>query len=151
MVDGLALAETTPGPLIMVLQFVGFMAGWNAPGGLTPVASAVTGALVATYATFLPCFLFIFMGAPYVEVLRHNQLVKRALGGITASVVGVVLNLGVVFGIAVVWPGGVAGGADLFAALTVAAAFGVLVSLKLDVVWIVLAGGLAGLARGALG
>ena len=150
MVDGLALAETTPGPLIMVLQFVGFMAGWNDPGGLTPVESAVTGALVATYATFLPCFLFIFVGAPYVEVLRHNLLVKRTLGGITASVVGVVLNLGVVFATAVVWPGGLAGGVDLFAALTGAAAFGVLVSLKLDVVWIVLAGGLVGLARGAL-
>ena len=75
-VDGLALAETTPGPLIMVLQFVGFMAGWNhPPAGWSPAASGVVGALVTTYATFLPCFVFIFVGAPYIEVIRG----KRAL------------------------------------------------------------------------
>src|SRR6185503_15725003 len=69
-IDGLALAETTPGPLIMVLQFVGYMAAWNHPEGMTQAGSALTGALVTTYATFLPCFLFIFLGAPYIELLR---------------------------------------------------------------------------------
>jgi len=147
MVDGLALAETTPGPLIMVLQFVGFMAGWNHPQGMIPAQSAVTGALVTTYATFLPCFLFIFLGAPYVEVLRNNRHLTRALRGITASVVGVILNLGVVFALAVIWPGGLAAGADWFAALTGIAAFCVLIFLKADVVWVVLGGGVIGLAR----
>jgi chromate transporter len=150
MVDGLALAETTPGPLIMVLQFVGFMASWNHPEGMSPAASAVTGALVATYATFLPSFLFIFVGAPYVEALRNNQRIWRTLRGITASVVGVVLNLGVVFATAVIWPSGFSGGTDGFAAIIVVAAFCVLTFLKLDVLWVVLAGGLAGLARGFL-
>ncbi len=82
-VDGLALAETTPGPLIMVLQFVGFMAGWNNPEGMSPTASAVTGALVTTYVTFLPCFLFIFLGAPYIEILRGNKNLTGALSGVS--------------------------------------------------------------------
>ncbi len=150
MVDGLALAETTPGPLIMVLQFVGFVAAWNHPEGLPPAQSAAMGALVTTYATFLPCFLFIFLGAPYVEILRRNRPLNRALSGITASVVGVVLNLGVVFATAVIWPRGLAGSADGFAALTGIAALCVLIFVKADVVWVVLAGGLLGLARALL-
>ena len=96
-VDGLALAETTPGPLIMVLQFVGFMAGWNHPQGMVPLTSAVLGALVTTYTTFLPCFLFIFLGGPYIEYLRGNRNLTGALSGITAAVVGVILNLALVF------------------------------------------------------
>lgn len=103
-VDGLALAETTPGPLIMVLQFIGFMAGWNNPQGMSQTASAVTGALVTTYVTFLPCFLFIFLGAPYIEILRGNKSLTGALSGVTAAVVGVVLNLALVFGAAVTGP-----------------------------------------------
>jgi len=87
-IDGLALAETIPGPLIMVLQFVGFMAGWNNPQGMSAALSGLTGALVTTYVTFLPCFLFIFLGAPYVEVLRGNKSLTGALAGITASVEG---------------------------------------------------------------
>lgn len=150
MVDGLALAETTPGPLIMVLQFVGFMAGWNHPEGMTPAHSAVTGAMVTTYATFLPCFLFIFLGAPYVEVLRRNRHLSRALSGITASVVGVVLNLGVVLAATVIWRSGSAGGADWFAALMSVAAFCVLFFSRTDVVWVVLAGGALGLVRAFL-
>ena len=116
-IDGLALAETTPGPLIMVLQFIGFMAGWNNPQGLTPAMSGVIGALVTTYTTFLPCFLFIFLGAPYIEVLRGNKSLTGALTGITASVVGVILNLALVFGAAVIWPQGLQGGTNWFAAL----------------------------------
>jgi chromate transporter len=145
-VDGLALAETTPGPLIMVLQFVGFMAAWNNPEGLGRPVSAVVGGLVTTYATFLPCFIFIFLGAPYIEVLRGNKNLTGALTGITAAVVGVVLNLALVFGAAVIWPRGLAGGADFFALAMSAAAFIALYKLKADVLWVVLAGGAVGLA-----
>ncbi len=145
-VDGLALAETTPGPLIMVLQFVGFMAGWNHPEGLSPTLSAITGALVTTYTTFLPCFIFIFLGAPYIEVLRGNKRLTGALTGVTAAVVGVVLNLALVFGAAVIWPAGLSGGTNWLALAMSAAAFVALYKLKLDVLWVVLAGGLFGLA-----
>jgi chromate transporter len=144
-VDGLALAETTPGPLIMVLQFVGFMAAWNHPEGMTPTASAVTGALVTTYTTFLPCFIFIFLGAPYIEVLRGNKRLTGALVGVTAAVVGVVLNLALVFGAAVIWPSGLSGGTNWLALAMSAAAFLTLYKIKTDVLWVVLAGGLVGL------
>src|SRR5689334_1453734 len=146
-IDGLALAETTPGPLIMVLQFVGFMAGWNHPDGLHQTASAITGALVATYTTFLPCFIFIFLGAPYIEVLRGNKNLTRALSGVTAAVVGVVLNLALVFGATVIWPGGLTARMDWFAALMSVAAFVALYRFKADVLWVVLAGGIVGLAK----
>ena len=147
-VDGLALAETTPGPLIMVLQFVGFMAGWNhPPDGMSQTMSAIIGALVTTYTTFLPCFLFIFLGAPYIEKLRGNRNLTGALSGITAAVVGVILNLALVFGAAVIWPSGFAGGTNLFALSMSIAAFIALYRLKLDVLWVVLAGGLLGLAH----
>jgi chromate transporter len=145
-VDGLALAETTPGPLIMVLQFVGFMAGWHhPPEGLSQTASAIAGALITTYTTFLPCFIFIFLGAPYIERLRGNKNLTGALSGITAAVVGVILNLALVFGAAVIWPQGFAGGANLFAAGLSVLAFVALYRWKLDVLWVVLAGGALGL------
>ncbi|MBA3567936.1 MAG: chromate efflux transporter [Pyrinomonadaceae bacterium] len=146
-VDGLALAETTPGPLIMVLQFVGFMAAWNNPQGMDQTASAITGALVTTYATFLPCFVFIFLGAPYIEVLRGNKNLTGALSGVTASVVGVVLNLALVFGAAVIWPQGLAGGTDWFAAAMTLVAFVALYRFKADLLWVVLTGGLVGLLK----
>jgi chromate transporter len=150
-VDGLALAETTPGPLIMVLQFVGFMAGWNhPPAGMSPALSGTVGALLTTYATFLPCFVFIFVGAPYIEVIRGNRALAGALAGVTAAVVGVILNLALVFGAAVIWPQGFAAGPDWFAAALGAAAFIALYRFKLDVLWVVFAGGLAGLARAFL-
>jgi chromate transporter len=148
-VDGLALAETTPGPLIMVLQFVGFMAAWNNPApGLSREASAVLGALVTTYVTFLPCFIFIFVGAPYIEVIRGRRSLSGALAGVTAAVVGVILNLALVFGAAVIWPRGWAGGPDWFALVVGAAAFVALYRFKAEVLWVVLAGGLLGLAFG---
>jgi len=146
-IDGLALAETTPGPLIMVLQFIGFMAGWNNPQGMSPAASAVTGAVIATYCTFLPCFFFIFLGAPYIEVLRGNKNLTGALTGVTAAVVGVILNLALVFGMAVIWPHGVDGGTDWFAAALSVASFVALYRFKVDVLWVVLTGGLLGLGR----
>jgi chromate transporter len=144
-VDGLALAETTPGPLIMVLQFVGFMAAWNNPQGMSQTTGAVIGAVVTTYVTFLPCFLFIFLGAPYIEVLRGNKNLTGALSGVTAAVVGVVLNLALVFGAAVIFPQ--AGPPDLFAAAMSVAAFVALYWFKAEVLWVVLAGGLIGLAK----
>jgi chromate transporter len=146
-VDGLALAETTPGPLIMVLQFVGFMAAWRNPQGMTQTASAITGALITTYATFLPCFIFIFVGAPYIEVLRGNKKLTAALSGITAAVVGVILNLALVFGAAVIWPKGLGNGTDWFAATLSAASFIALYLLKADVLLIVILGGLIGFGR----
>jgi chromate transporter len=146
-VDGLALAETTPGPLIMVLQFVGYMASWNHPEGMTQASSAITGALVTTYATFLPCFLFIFLGAPYIEVLRGNRNLTGALSGVTAAVVGVVLNLAFVFGGTVLWPGGPGSGADWFAVAISVAAVAAIYRLNVDIVWLVVAGGVVGAAR----
>jgi len=146
-IDGLALAETTPGPLIMVLQFVGFMAGWNHPGHLGQTASAITGALLTTYATFLPCFIFIFLGAPYIEVLRGNRSLTSALSGVTAAVVGVILNLALVFGVAVLWPQGLNGEANWFAAVMSLAAFTALYRFKVDVLWVILSGGVIGLVR----
>ena len=103
MLDGLGLAETTPGPLIMVVQFVGYLAAFRNPGVLDPLTAGIIGAALATWVTFVPCFLWIFLGAPYIEKLRDNQNLSAALSGITAAVVGVVLNLAVWFGMHVVF------------------------------------------------
>jgi chromate transporter len=97
MVRGLALAETTPGPLIMVVQFVAFLGAYRDPGSLNPWVAAVLAGLLTTWVTFVPCFLFILLGAPYVERLRHNRSLSAALTGITAAVVGVIANLAVYF------------------------------------------------------
>jgi chromate transporter len=99
MLDGLGMAETTPGPLIMVLQFVGFMAAFRTPGSLSPMLAGTLGGLLATWVTFTPCFLWIFLGAPFVETLRGNKALSAALAAITAAVVGVILNLAVWFAI----------------------------------------------------
>ena len=99
MLDGLGMAETTPGPLIMVLQFVGFMAAFREPGSLSPLMAGTLGGLLATWVTFTPCFLWIFLGAPFIEVLRGNRALSGALSAITAAVVGVVLNLAIWFAI----------------------------------------------------
>jgi chromate transporter len=103
MVDGLGLAETTPGPLILVLQFVGFLGGWNHPGAYSPWLVASLGTLVALWVTFVPCFLWIFLGAPYVERLRGNRVVDAALGGVSAAVVGVIANLSIWFALHVLF------------------------------------------------
>ena len=97
MLDGLGLAETTPGPLIMVVQFVGFLAAYRDPGPFDPMLAGVLGATLTVWVTFTPCFLWIFLGAPYVEALRGNRSLNAALGAITAAVVGVILNLAVWF------------------------------------------------------
>ena len=95
MLDGLGMAETTPGPLIMVLQFVGFMAVYRDPGALSPMLAGTMGGLLATWVTFTPCFLWIFLGAPFVETLRGNKALAGALSAITAAVCGVILNLAI--------------------------------------------------------
>jgi chromate transporter len=103
MVDGLGLAETTPGPLILVLQFVGFLAAYRASGLLDPMLAGILGALLTTFVTFAPCFLWIFLGAPYIEALRGNKALSAALSAITAAVVGVILNLALWFALHVVF------------------------------------------------
>jgi chromate transporter len=91
------MAETTPGPLIMVLQFVGFMAAFRNPGHLPPMLAAILGGALAVYVTFVPCFLWIFAGAPHVERLRHNRALTSALAAISAAIVGVIANLALWF------------------------------------------------------
>lgn len=141
MLDGLGLAETTPGPLIMVVQFVGFLGGWNHPAPLRPLVSATLGALITTWTTFVPCFLWILLGAPYLERLRHHVRIAAAQAAVTAAVVGVVLNLAVWFGVQTLRP---AAGWDWFALVVVA--FGALQRYKVSVVTTVIASGALGLA-----
>ncbi len=111
MIDGLALGEATPGPLIMIVAFVGFIGGWNTAPlvPVMPVYAAVAGACTATFFTFLPSFIFIFVGAPAVEATRHELRISAPLAAITAAVVGVVLNLAVFFAEHVFWPQGLEG------------------------------------------
>jgi len=101
--DGLAMAETTPGPLIMVVQFVGFLGAWNHPAPFSPMTAAVLGALLTTWVTFVPCFYWIFLGSPYIERLRGNQNLNSALSSVTAAVVGAVLNLAATFALAILF------------------------------------------------
>ena len=103
MLDGLGMAETTPGPLIQVVQFVGFMGAYREATGLDPMLAATLAALLTTWVTFVPCFLWIFLGAPYVERLRDNRALSAALSAITAAVVGVILNLAIWFGLHVIF------------------------------------------------
>ncbi len=99
MIDGLALAETTPGPLIMVVQFVGYLAAFRDPGLLSPATAGLLGAVLTTWVTFMPCFLWIFVGAPHIERLQHHRALSGALAAVTASVVGVIVNLALWFSI----------------------------------------------------
>jgi chromate transporter len=142
MLDGLGLAETTPGPLIMVLQFVGFLGAWNHPGNLPPLLSATLGALVTTWTTFVPCFLWVFLGAPYIEKLRDVKLLTAALSTVTAAVVGVILNLAVWFGLHVIFPAN--GKLDWFALVLCAAAFAAMLRYKIDIIPVVLASAVLG-------
>jgi chromate transporter len=103
MLDGLGMAETTPGPLIMVVQFVGFMGAFRDPGPLDPMVAATLAALLTTWVTFVPCFLWIFLGAPFIETLRNNRAMTGAMSAITAAVVGVIMNLAVWFALHVLF------------------------------------------------
>jgi chromate transporter len=143
MLIGLGLAETTPGPLIMVTQYVGFLGAWNLPGSLTPLTAGILGALITTYVTFLPCFLFIFAGAPYIETMAGNEKLQAALTGVTAAVVGVVLNLAVWFGYKVILP---ETGFDAFALGSAAVSLVLLQKFHLRVHYLVLIAALTGIA-----
>jgi chromate transporter len=103
MLTGLGMAETTPGPLIMVVQYVGFLAGYRTPGTSPPLLTATLAGLLVTWVTFTPCFLWVFLGAPYVEALRGVRALSAALSAVTAAVVGVILNLAVWFGVHVIF------------------------------------------------
>lgn len=143
-IDGLALAETTPGPLIMVLQFIGFMTGWNNSGATNQTTFAVICGLLTTFVTFLPSFFFIFVGAPYIEKLRHNKNLASALSGVTAAVVGVILNLALYFGWTVIFANSEV---NFFALVLSILSFVALYFFKVDVLWVVILGGLGGLAK----
>jgi chromate transporter len=141
MLIGLGLAESTPGPLIMVTQYAGFLAAWNLPGGLDPLTAGIAGALLTTYVTFLPCFFFIFAGAPFIEAMAGNQRLQSALTGVTAAVVGVVLNLAVWFGHKVLLPNG---GIDLFASVAAVASLVLLQKFHFPIHYLVPIGAAAG-------
>ncbi len=143
MMDGLGLAETTPGPLIMVVQFVGFMGGWVQHGNMNQLLAATIGALITTWATFTPCFLWIFLGGPHIEQLRGNARLTTTLSAVTAAIVGVVMNLAVWFGIHVLFPGH--GTFDWFALAIGAIAFIGMMKWKWDVIAVVVGSGLIGL------
>src|SRR5262249_56486674 len=114
MLDGLGMAEPTPGPWIMVTEFVGFMGAFRQAGTLDPLLAGVLGGVLTTWVTFVPCFFWIFLGAPYIEVIRGNRALSAALSAITAAVVGVILNLAIWFGLHV-----------LFAELSELSSFGI--------------------------
>jgi chromate transporter len=141
MLIGLGLAESTPGPLIMVTQYAGFLAAWNLPGGLSPLTAGIAGALLTTYVTFLPCFFFIFAGAPFIEAMAGNQRLQAALTGVTAAVVGVVLNLAVWFGHKVVLPNG---GLDIYAVISAVVSLALLQKFHLPIHYLVPIGAVTG-------
>jgi chromate transporter len=164
MATGLGLAESTPGPLIMVTEFVGFMGAYQQPGTLSPAAAGALGALVVTWATFAPCFLWIFLGAPYVEVLRGNRRLASALSGVTAAVVGVVLNLALVLGINTLFdqvravevlgnaiPVPVWSSVDVFALVIAVASFVAMWRFKVHVLWVVGVAAAVGIVRAVVG
>src|SRR5260370_9693916 len=142
MLDGLGLAETTPGPLIMVTQFVGFLGGWNHPGQLPPLLAATIGALVTTWTTFTPCFLWIFLGGPSIEKLRGNEALTTTLSAVTAAVVGVVLDLAAWFGLHVIFPS--ANTIDWFAAIIAPIAFTGMTQWRWGIIPVILGAGLIG-------
>jgi len=146
-IAGLALAETTPGPLIIVLQFIGFMAGWNNAGGASPAFVATATALLTSWAVFLPAVILMLVGAPYVEKASANARLGAALAGITAAVVGVIASLAIAFGRNVLFPEG-SGQPDISAMIITAAAFAVLTLTRVDVLWVIAGGAAAGLLLG---
>jgi chromate transporter len=158
MIDGLALGETTPGPLIMIVAFVGFLGGWTKEvlGPDARLAAAVIGACVATFFTFLPSFLFILAGGPLVERTRDEVRLTAPLTAITAAVVGVIVNLAVFFALHVFWPRSsagtlFAGPLDLASVAIALLATVALVSKRAEVIPVIAASGLAGLALWAAG
>ncbi|MCG8543172.1 MAG: chromate efflux transporter [Alphaproteobacteria bacterium] len=147
MIDGLALAESTPGPLILVTVYVGFFAGWGAVGALTPLVSGLVGGLLTAYVTFLPCFWFILAAAPFVDRIQDNPKALGALSAITAAIVGVILNLAVFFGEAVFLPSGLSDLAAInwLAIVGACVAFAALARFKMSVPLLIAAGAVVGL------
>jgi chromate transporter len=158
VVAGLALAETTPGPLILVVEFYGFLAAYRNPGTLTPAVAGALGAAVTVWATFAPCFLWVFLGAPWVERLRANRALRSALAAVTAAVVGVIASLAVTVAANVLFedvetarpffasiPRPVWSSIDVASAAIAAAAFVAIRRFRVNVAWVALGGGLAGL------
>jgi chromate transporter len=142
MMSGLALAETTPGPLIMVLQFVGFVGGWQQPGTLSPLLAATISSLITTWTTFVPSFLFIFLGAPHIENLSERPRFSAALTAITAAVVGVILNLGLKFTTHALWP--TSGPLDSFVAILAVVSFVAMHRFKIGLIPVIAACALIG-------
>ncbi len=146
MVQGLGLAESTPGPLIMVTQYVGFIGAWNDPGPFAPLLYGTLGALITTYATFLPCFLFIFLLAPYIELLANDRRIGAVLVGVTAAVVGVIANLAVYFATQVLFPDGVSlQSLDVFALVVAVVSFVVLQRFRVPIYLLVPVGAVVGM------
>ena len=146
MVQGLGLAESTPGPLIMVTQYVGFFGAWNDPGAFSPLLYGTLGAAITTYATFLPCFLFIFLLAPYIELLANNRRLRAILVGVTAAIVGVVANLAVFFASRVLFPDGLSiAGLDVFALVVAIVSFAILQRFKPPIYLLVPVGAVLGM------
>jgi len=158
VVAGLALAETTPGPLILVVEFYGFLAAYRNPGTLTPAVAGALGAAVTVWATFAPCFLWVFLGAPWVERLRANRALRSALAAVTAAVVGVIASLALTVAANVLFddveiarpffasiPRPVWSSIDVASAAIAAAAFVAIRRFRVNVAWVALVGGLAGL------
>ena len=148
MIDGLALGETTPGPLIMVVAFVGFVGGWTKAlfGADSLFIAGAVAASVVTFFTFLPSFLFILLGGPFIETTHGNLKFTAPLAGITAAVVGVIVNLALFFAYHVLWPDGLQGRFEFLSALIGIAAAIALFRLEVGVIPVVLVSGLAGLA-----
>jgi chromate transporter len=157
---GLGLAESTPGPLIMVAEFIGFLAAYRFPGDLAPLPAGMLGALVTVWATFAPCFLWVFLGAPFVERLRGNRLLGSALSGVTASVVGVIASLAFSFGVGVLFERATSrqpfstpialpvwASVDGFAVAVAVAAVIAIHRFRVNVVWVVVAAGMLGWLR----
>jgi len=144
MIDGLGLAETTPGPLIMVGQFIGYLAAYTHAKGLNPALAGAIGGLLTTWVTFTPCFLWIFLGAPYIERLRNNIKLGAALSAITAAIVGVVLNLSVIFTYHVLLPEGK--GFDWYALAASIVAFVGMLRFKWGMIPVIIGSALAGYA-----
>jgi len=158
VVAGLALAETTPGPLILVVEFYGFLAAYRNPGTLTPAVAGALGAAVTVWATFAPCFLWVFLGAPWVERLRANRALRSALAAVTAAVVGVIASLALTVAANVLFedvetarpffasiPRPVWSSIDVISAAIAAVAFVAIRRFRVNVAWVALGGGLAGL------
>ena len=163
VVAGLALAETTPGPLILVVEFYGFLAAYRNPGTLAPALAGAIGAVVRVWATFAPCFLWVFLGAPWVERLRTNRALRGALAAVTAAVVGVIGSLALTVAANVLFndvqtsrpffaaiPRPVWSSLDVPSVVLGTAAFVAIRRFRVNVAWVALGGGLVGLVLGVV-